>query len=68
MHSPWGMLYQICKETGWTWHYVLWKVSRPNLMLMMADRPNFKNSKDVVKKVDGKGLGSMLKNKRHGKL
>ena len=42
-------------------HDVLWKVSRANLMLMMADQAQWKNSKDVVKKVDGKGLASMLK-------
>ena len=37
MHSPWGLLYQIIKETGWTLHYVLWKVSRSNLQMMHAD-------------------------------
>ena len=38
MHSPWGIFFQIIKETGWSLHYVLWKISRTNLMLMMADR------------------------------
>ena len=45
MHSPWGLLYQIVKETGWTWHYVLWKVNRANLMLMIADRSQVKYGK-----------------------
>jgi len=47
MHSPWGTIYQIVKETGWSWHYVLWKVSRLNIMLMMADRPGFRRGKKV---------------------
>ena len=45
MHSPWGILYQIIKETGWSLHYVLWKVNRTNLMLMMADRSHVKYGK-----------------------
>lgn len=54
------MLYQIVKETGWKWHYVLWKVSRTNLYLMWADRPNFKRSEEVVQRVDGKGLADRI--------
>ena len=45
MNSPWGLLYQIVKETGWSWHTVLWKVNRSNIMLMMADRSDFKYGK-----------------------
>ncbi|UAB84975.1 hypothetical protein INR75_02795 [Zunongwangia sp. SCSIO 43204] len=44
MHSPWGMLYQLVHETGWSWHTILWKVTRANLLLMMADRSNFKHT------------------------
>jgi len=42
-------------------HEILWKVSRANLMLMMADRPNFKH----VKKEDQviKETGADLKNR-----
>ncbi|WP_425628875.1 hypothetical protein [Cellulophaga lytica] len=36
-------MFQIVKETGWTWHYILWKVTRANIMLMMADRSHFKS-------------------------
>jgi len=60
MNSPWGTIYQIVADTGWTWHYVLWKVSRANIMLMMADRPSFKKQEEVTKKVTGKELGSQL--------
>ena len=63
LNSPWGMLYQFAKETGWSMHDILWKVSRPNLLLMMADRPNFKSKGEVVEKGEGKELASMLASK-----
>ena len=47
MHSPWGIPYQLVHETGWSWHTILWKVSRANLMLMMADRSNFKHTEEI---------------------
>src|SRR5690606_19803607 len=50
MHSPWGIIQQVIKETGWTWHYVLWRVSWANIMMMMADRPGMR--RQTVKKVD----------------
>jgi len=42
MHSPWGILQQVTKETAMPWHHVLWRVSWANIMLMMADRPGMK--------------------------
>jgi hypothetical protein len=48
----------IVKETGWSWHDVLWKVSRANWMLMLADRPGFKKAKK--KKVSPKELRRIL--------
>lgn len=58
------MLYQIVHETGWTLHYILWKVSRANLMLMMADRSNFKNIKDQVQEQSGSDLANRIKSKK----
>lgn len=46
MNSPWGILFQIIKETGWTLHDVLWKISRTNIMLMMADRSQARYGKN----------------------
>jgi len=60
MHSPWGLLYQIVKETGWTWHQVLWKVSRTNMLMMMADRPNFISKKAAPEKKSGGDLAAQL--------
>lgn len=66
MHSPWGMLYQIVHETKWSWHEVLWKVSRANILLMMADRPNFKHidKEEQVKEESGADLAKRLKAKK----
>ena len=46
LHSPWGSLFEIVRETGWTLHYVLWKVSRANIHLMMADRSRWETIKN----------------------
>lgn len=43
MNSPWGIEYNIIKQTGWTRHYVLWGESWINIRLMLADAPVFKN-------------------------
>ena len=45
INSPWGIFFEIIKETGWSWHDVLWNVNRANLMLMMSDRSRFKENK-----------------------
>jgi len=65
------MLHQIIKETGWTWHYVLWKVSRANILLMMADRSHISYKKkgtgaydEPVKMDTGAGFAERLKNKK----
>ena len=60
MNSPWGLIFQIISETGLTWHDVLWKVSKLNLMMMMADRPNFIRMKDQPKKISGQALKKMI--------
>jgi hypothetical protein len=57
-------LHQIIKETGWSLHYVLWKVSRANILLMMADRSNVKSVKNKVVKDSGKGLAERYKRKK----
>jgi hypothetical protein len=39
LHSPWGLEYNIIEKTGWTRHYMLWKVSWLNIGMMLADAP-----------------------------
>lgn len=60
------MLYQIVHDTGWSWHYILWKVSRANLLLMMADRSNFKHIKGEEAEIEESGadLFNRMKSKK----
>lgn len=58
------MIFQIVKETGWTYHQVLWKVSRANIMMMLADRSEFKEAKDVVVESTGKELQKRRKKQK----
>ena len=38
-HSPFGLVGQIARDTGWSVDYILWGVSYPALMLMWQDFP-----------------------------
>ncbi|MDO6808084.1 hypothetical protein Q4603_05675 [Zobellia galactanivorans] len=64
MHSPWGMLYQFMKETRWSLNDLLWKVTLVNLMLMMADRPNYKKREEVALPDSGKNLAARFKQRK----
>lgn len=66
MHSPFGIAMQIVKETGWTLHYVLWKVSWATIMLMLADRPSLKKktTTDGVVKLSKEDAAAMRKQLR----
>lgn len=54
MHSPWGVKFQILKETNLTWHEAMWKVSRANQVLMLADRSAFKERSELIIEESGK--------------
>jgi len=45
-HSPFGMIWQIASATGWTVHYILWKVPYTTLLLMMQDAPHWVDDED----------------------
>ena len=40
-HSPFGIVWQIASATGWTLHYILWKVNFQTLAMMLADAPHY---------------------------
>lgn len=40
-HSPFGFIWQIAAATGWSVHYILWKVPYPTLLLMLSDAPHW---------------------------
>lgn len=38
-HSPFGLVGQIARDTGWSIDYILWGINYPTLMLMWQDFP-----------------------------
>jgi len=48
-HSPFGMIWQIASATGWSVHYILWKVPYPTLLLMMQDAPHWEDGETKPK-------------------
>ena len=45
-HSPFGIIWQIASATGWSVHYILWRVNFQTLTLMLADAPHYEFSDD----------------------
>jgi hypothetical protein len=45
LHSPFGLMYMIQKETGWTDDYILWGTSWANLQMKLADAPRYRSGK-----------------------
>jgi hypothetical protein len=66
-HSPFGFIWQIATQTGWTVHRILWRTPYAMLMLMMSDAPRYVTAEELKKKrknVNGGVLGffqTMLK-------
>ena len=40
-HSPFGFIWQIASETGWSVDYILHKVNYQTLLMMMMDAPRY---------------------------
>ncbi len=52
-HSPFGFIWQIATETGWSVDYILHKVNYQTLLLMMMDAPRYvKRSSDPYDYMD----------------
>ena len=58
-HSPFGFIWQIASETGWSHHRILWKIPYPTLLLMLNDAPHYVNEekKSKTKNVQRKEKG-----------
>lgn len=56
MHSPWGLKFEIFKQTKLGWHEAMWKVSRANQLLMLADRSAFKEKGEEIIEESGKEM------------
>jgi len=53
-HSPFGFIWQIASQTGWSVRHILWKVPYPTLLMMMIDAPRYVSAEEIKKKVKGK--------------
>lgn len=68
-HSPFGLVGQIARDTGWSVDYILWGINYPTLMLMWQDFPRhvdgrkktplelFREMEEEDRKNEGKGKG-----------
>ncbi|WP_286755511.1 hypothetical protein [Roseivirga sp. UBA838] len=61
MNSPWGYLGQVAMKTGWSLDYILWKVNRVNIDLMLSDQPYLSKKKD--QDMSKEGVLDFLKDK-----
>lgn len=46
MNSPWGIEFNLIKETCLTREAILWKISWINIKMMLADAPKYKPGKN----------------------
>jgi len=54
-HSPFGFIWQIASQTGWSIHYILWKIPYPTLLMMMIDAPHYVTAEELKKqKIKGR--------------
>jgi hypothetical protein len=58
-HSPFGFIWQIASQTGWSVHRILWRVPYAMLLLMMSDAPRYLTA-DELKRREMKMKGQSL--------
>ena len=61
-HSPFGFVWQIASQTGWSVHYILWKVPYSTLLLMMADAPRYVTAEELKRKAKGERRKAKVQN------
>ncbi|MGL5682635.1 MAG: hypothetical protein ACRDDZ_06195 [Marinifilaceae bacterium] len=44
-HSPFGLIWQLATTTGYSIHYLLWKINYTTLTMMLADAPKLVDKK-----------------------
>ena len=49
-HSPFGLIWQIASQTGWSLRHILWRVPYSTLLMMMSDAPHYVSAEDQKKK------------------
>jgi hypothetical protein len=58
-HSPFGFIWQIATQTGWSVHRILWRTPYATLLLMMSDAPHYVTAEEL-KKGQNKSAGGVL--------
>ncbi|MGV3705450.1 MAG: hypothetical protein ACO1NU_08730 [Arcticibacter sp.] len=53
----------IIEKTGWSLHYLYWKVSWINVRMMISDAPSFGKKKDEPKKKKMSGKEAVARHK-----
>ncbi|MFA6729073.1 MAG: hypothetical protein WCS17_12795 [Prevotella sp.] len=63
-HSPFGVVWQVASATGWSLHYIMWKIPYVTLLLMMQDSPRWVDDSELMpephKKAHGKSNTAAL--------
>jgi hypothetical protein len=49
-HSPFGFIWQIATQTGWSVYRILWQTPYPTLLLMMSDAPHYVSEEEQKQK------------------
>jgi hypothetical protein len=57
-HSPFGSIWQIASATGWSLHYILWRVDYLTLRLMLLDQPRYISAEEQEKEMKAGGTTS----------
>lgn len=60
-HSPFGLVWQIATATGWSLHYILWKVPYTTLLAMTSDTPRYISAEEAQKRKFTKNDGRTRK-------
>jgi hypothetical protein len=59
-HSPFGFIWQIASQTGWSVHRILWQIPYPALLMMICDAPRHVSADELKrrKRKQGKPVSS----------
>ncbi|MGL4520799.1 MAG: hypothetical protein ACRCUJ_14315 [Phocaeicola sp.] len=56
-HSPFGIIWEIAKATGWSMHYIMWRVNYQTLIMMVSDGVRYVQDGEQETKKGGSALG-----------
>jgi hypothetical protein len=57
-HSPFGFVWQVATQTGWSVHRIMWRTPYAMLLMMMSDAPHYLTADELKKRqANSNGLG-----------